>query len=128
MNRKLLSALAAGLLFAGTTVTEFAATLVTYEFTITGQQLMNYTIANGSSGQTAVDNGIYNDVRKRGGYSSYLASENTDFVNWTNTTDEKLVSFNLWGYDGKGANWEEKYQIYDLGNTPTNTTPDKYSL
>ncbi len=121
MKRKYFSLLAAGLLFVGSTATSFAASLVTYEFTITGQQLMSYTIANGTSGPTAVDNGIYNGARAGGGYHSYLESENANFQNWAETTDDRLVYFNLWGYDGKGENWGEKFKVYDWGNSPTST-------
>jgi hypothetical protein len=132
MNRKLLSALAAGLLFTVSTATAFAANLVTYEFSFTGAQLMSYTTANGVFGPNAADNGIYNGARLGGGeqtydtppgtddsYRSYVDSEKDDFINWRNTTRDRLVQVELWGFDGKADNWGEKYKVNDWGNNPT---------
>ena len=123
MKKKLLAGLAVGLFATASSTTIFATTLVTYEFTITGDQLMNYVITKGDDGSTAAENNIFDGARLyRGNDSrSYIASQNTSFDTWATTTTERLMDFNLWGYDGKGENWGEIYKVYDWVNTPTSS-------
>ncbi|VAV95399.1 hypothetical protein MNBD_ALPHA02-2200 [hydrothermal vent metagenome] len=119
MQKKLLTGLVAAVMFSGVSLTSFA-TVLTYEFTITSDQLMNYNMVNGIDGSTAVDNGQYENARLFRSYSngwgdqyrSYWASSNGDFNSWAQSGD-RLVQFNLWGYDGNGTKWGEKYKVYD---------------
>ncbi len=126
-------AIMAGVFVIGATSTVSATTLKTYEFTIKGEQLMSYTTANGADGSTAVDNGLYEGARLLRNYSStgwgdydrsYHSSSQSAFTNWATTSGDKVVDFNLWGYDGNGAKWGEVYKVYDWANTPTSSDAD----
>jgi len=99
------------------------ATQVTYEYTINGRDLMNYVTADGTDGSTAIDNDIYNGARlyRNIDSRSYINSEKDSFTNWANNTTDRLADFNLWGYDGNGANWGEIYKVYSWGDTPTSS-------
>ena len=86
-----------------------------WRFSFTSDDLMNVTTANGAVGTTAVENGIYDGARLyrgEGGLRSYDTT-NPALANWMQTTDMKLVEFNLWGYNGRGANWGEEFRPAD---------------
>ena len=100
-----------------------AASMATYEFTLTGTQMMSYTFVNGASGSSPVDNGLYTGARlfktwdNQAGdytaqYASYQRSSNRDFVLWT-LGEDKIVDLQLWGYGGNGNNWGETYKVQD---------------
>ena len=94
---------------------------VSYKFSFTGADLMNYVIFDGADGDSAADNGIFDGarlVRNVPGYSrSYVASQNDGFETWATTTTDKLLSFNLWGLDGNGAHWGDDYKPESWGAT-----------
>jgi hypothetical protein len=114
------------------------ATVSTYEFSFTAEDLMSYTTFAGPDGSTAADNGLFNGARARrdGVYKtgplasrSFWTSQSGTFTTWTTSTTDKFLSFNLWGLDGLGANWGEDYKptawgttTYPAGWTPTVTT------
>ena len=107
------------------------AALATYNFTINAQDLVQYESANGVDGSTAIDNGLYSGARLLrtydastgwgNQYRSYWDSSNSYFSAWNSITDERMVDFNLWGYDGNGANWGEQYKVNSWGGVPTST-------
>ena len=94
------------------------AATIRYEFSFTADDLMSYVTASGLDGSTAADNGIFDGgrlVRQNlvSGHTytrSYVGSEQTAFTYWANSTNDRLISFNLWGLDGRGARWGEDYK------------------
>ena len=135
MEKKILGGIVIGFFTISATNAVYGTTLKTYEFTITGEQLMSYTTANGTDGSSAVDNGLYDGARLFRNYDdaggswgtydrSYHASSQGAFTNWAATSGDRLVDFNLWGYDGNGAKWGEVYKVYDWANTPTSSDAD----
>lgn len=120
--KRLLAAGLAGIVLAGMATTAMAAK-ITYEFSFSGDQLLEYTTANGADGSTAVDNDLYYGARRFNVYnastgtysdsfSSFEQSSKADFLAWRSAGD-RLVDINLWGYGGKGANWGETYRVDD---------------
>ena len=116
MNRLL--AFCASLLLLSV-VTSARALTVTQTYQFTGADLMNYVIAPGPDGSTAAGNGEFDGARlRRDGTNpdgqlarrSYWGSQNEDFTNWLETTNDRFLSFNLWGLDGRGASWGEDYK------------------
>jgi len=89
----------------------------TWRFSFTSNDLMNVVTAEGADGTTAVDNGVYDGARlyrnNGNGLRSYNASTNDALGTWMNDTGMRLVEFNLWGYDGRGANWGEEFKPKD---------------
>ncbi|WP_228855786.1 PEP-CTERM sorting domain-containing protein [Desulfomarina profundi] len=117
----LLLVLTAITLAASTTV--YAASMATYEFTLTGIEIVSYTVYNGASGSSPVDNDLYSGARLfktwdnqqwqyTDQYASYQQSSNRDFISWTLGGD-KIVDLQLWGYGGRGNNWGERYKVQD---------------
>ena len=101
-----------------------------WRFSFTSSDLMNVVTAQGAEGSTAVDNGLYSGARlyrdnfgndyngdgsvdKDDWLRSYQDDTDTQMVNWMNTTAARLVEFNLWGYNGRGANWGEEFKPQD---------------
>jgi hypothetical protein len=130
MRKKLLAGLITGILVSGLSSTAFGTTLATYEFTISGNQLMSYATANGGDTDSAIATGLYDGGRRfqnwdttngwGEAYRSYQTSSQGDFVNWAANGD-RLVDFNLWGHGGNGSNWGEIYNLNDWPNSPTST-------
>lgn len=121
MKKRVLTGLVVGLAILGMAGMAFATNLVTYEYTINGAALMSYSsFASGVAGDSAAANLLFDGARLyRGNDSrSFVATQNAAFTTWATTTTDRLVDFNLWGYDGRGANWGEVYKVYDWG-TPT---------
>ncbi|GEM_PF-2240093 len=101
------------------------ATVQTYEFSFTAQNMLSYQTANGADGSTAVQNSLFDGARlKRNGSSpglgssrSYVASENVGFQSWADNTTDKFLDFNLWGLDGNGAKWGDDFKPTAWGST-----------
>jgi hypothetical protein len=110
----LFSLMAAVILIAGTAK---ASPTGTWRFSFTSDDLMNVVTVDGVDGSTAVDNGVYDGARLYRNDGDYLHScnegTNDALITWMNTTDMRLVEFNIWGYDGRGANWGEEYKPMD---------------
>ncbi len=125
MNGKLLGIFATTLvtssLFAGSAL----AGLVKYEFTFTGADLLGYELAKGAKGNTAVESRLYDgaallafgsDATHKKAAASYVKKDHKKFERrWNNLADRGFVldTFNLWGLDGKGANWGEDFKPYE---------------
>ena len=96
-----------------------AGNTVSYKFSFTGADLMNYVIADGADGSSAADNGLFEGarlVRNAPGYTrSYVETQNDAFENWATTTTDKFLGFNLWGLDGNGANWGDDFKATSYG-------------
>lgn len=116
--------------------TVFAASMATYEFTLTGIQMMSYTVFNGAPGSSPVDNGLYSGARLfktwddpsrtyTAQFASYQQSSNTDFVLWT-LGEDKIIDLQLWGYGGHGNNWGESYKVQSWG-AASSTDPNWHS-
>ncbi len=109
-------------------VSSFATNLKTYRFTINGADLMSYKLQDtegNDENKSAADNGIYNGARYYKGRKkadpharNYISSEKDKFNTWATTTTARLTDFNIWGYDGNGANWGEIYKVYDWPEDP----------
>ncbi|MEP3351449.1 MAG: PEP-CTERM sorting domain-containing protein [Marinomonas sp.] len=95
------------------------ASIVTYEFSFTAQDMMNYSFVNGADGSTAAENGLFDGARlsREGGPSefkrTYVESEHSDFTDWATTTTDRLTTLNFWGFDGRGAGWGEDFKHTD---------------
>lgn len=84
--------------------------------------MLNNHFVNGIDGRTAVDNDLYDGARlMRVGTNpnapeaarTYVESEHETFNRqWNSYKDNDYVfdAFNLWGLDGRGANWGEDYK------------------
>jgi len=101
-----------------------SATVTTYQFSFTAADLMSYKLVDGADGSSAAANNLFDGARlKRDGtnassanaFRSYRASQNQGFDNWAKSTTDRLMSFNLWGFDGLGANWGEDYKPTSWG-------------
>lgn len=98
------------------------ADTVRYEFSFTAADLMSYVTAAGSDNTSAAANGVYDGARlirlnlDGNGIAntrSYWASESAAFTAWAGSTNDRLLSLNLWGLNGRGANWGEDYKPLD---------------
>lgn len=135
MKKKLLLGMLAGFLAITILgVQTVSATTMTYKFTITAADLMNYVTVNGADGSSALDNGLYEGARllrlRDGGQTdvrSYHSSTNVDFASWAETTTDRLVEFNLWGYDGRGINWGEIYKVDSWGDEVPTTNNSNWT-
>ncbi len=109
----------------------------TWQFTITGADMMNVVYADGATGDKPVDLGIYEGARLYRGVDpdptavnyarSYVEgtyNENGAFETWFTTTTNRLASFNLWGQDGRGEGWGEVFNSTDQNgiSSPTGWT------
>lgn len=129
MKKSLFFLLAVAFIFSVTT-SALATNLVTYDYTISGADLMSYAIVDGTDGSVAIDNGLYEGARKvrtfdsnNTEFRSYWASQNTAFQTYAaSASANRLVEFNLWGYNGLGVGWGEIYKVNSWGDeTPTST-------
>ncbi len=118
--KKLFTTGVVGLFLIGMTSSALAL-VVTYDYSFSGDQLMQYITFDGTSNtSTAVDEGMYYGARRINffdnngnydeSYSSFHSSTNDAFVDWTYTGD-RLVDINLWGYGGNAANWGESFKV-----------------
>lgn len=104
-------AVAGGLFFSAAA----HATNVTYEFSFTAADMMNYVIVDGADGSTAVDNSLFDGARltREGGspyIRSYIETQNDAFETWATSTTHTMNAFNIWGFDGLGAKWGDDYK------------------
>lgn len=114
MQKKLTTALALAASFWTTTAAQ--ASLVTYEFSFTAEDVLSYAFANGADGSSAADNSLFDGARLvrddgTGNMArSYVQSQHGAFDNWATSTTDRLTTLNLWGFDGRGAGWGEDYK------------------
>lgn len=117
-----------------------SASTIWYQYTIEGSKLMSYAIRDGNIGSTAVQNGLYDGARlyrsneglgdltgngvvnSDDWLRSYWSVSNAQFSSWASTTNLKMASFNLWGYDGNVLNWGEYYKV-KYWNNDSSTIP-----
>jgi len=96
-----------------------AGSTVSYKFSFTGADLMKYVLVNGATGSTAASNGLFDGARLvrnvPGNSRSYIAAQNGGFETWAETTNDKFLSFNLWGLDGRGVSWGEDFKPMSYG-------------
>jgi hypothetical protein len=124
MNKKLSILLSTGLATAMLSSSALAS-IVTYEFSFTAQDVMDYTFVDGVDGSTAAENGLFNGARltREGGAPydkrTYVASEHAAFTDWATTTTDRLTTINLWGFDGRGIGWGEDFKHTDRENVST---------
>ncbi|GEM_PF-2344772 len=104
-----------------------------WEYTFSGEDIMNYTIFDGPDWSKAADLGIYSGARVYVPFDpqtqtngspirSYYASTNDAFESWANTTDSRVYRINLWGYDGMATEFGEFYKVW-AWNAPGSTVP-----
>ncbi len=124
MNMKLINTMRPSLIVAIGVLTLCAtatqASIVRYEFSFTAADMMSFITVDGVDGSTAVDNSLFDGARLvrqdlvpggGNGYTrSYVQSENAAFSNWADTTNDRLLGFNLWGLDGNGAKWGDDFK------------------
>jgi hypothetical protein len=97
------------------------AAIKEYQFSFTAADVLNYVIADGADGSTPAQNGLFDGARLKrnglsggaGSYRSYVTSQHNGFTSWANTTTDRMLSFNLWGLDGRGAGWGEDFKPLD---------------
>ena len=94
-----------------------AVQAMTYSYSFSGADLMNYVSANYADGTSAVDAGLLNGARK------YSESDGTQLYSWISSTSEnfqelaelsgyRLAAFNFWGYGGAAAEaWGETFDV-----------------
>ena len=92
-----------------------ASDTVTYQFSFNAAKLLSYERADavGNAGNSAVDSGCTGGARlqRRDMVSTYQTpGQYNDFQTWATGTPDRLLQFNLWGLDGRGANWGEDYK------------------
>jgi len=91
------------------------ATVTWYEFSFTAADLMDAVYVSGEVGETAAENGLYDGARlsREGGSPydkrTYVTVQHQNFLNWQTDCTQRFASFNLWGFDGRGAGWGEDY-------------------
>jgi hypothetical protein len=102
------------------------ADMVTRTYVFTGADLLNNVFVSGADGSTPVNNDLYDGARllrvgTDGAASdagrTYVASQQDKFTTrWSQYAADGYVfdSFNLWGLDGRGANWGEDYKPYEF--------------
>jgi len=89
-----------------------------WEFTFSGEDLMNYTIFDGADGSKPVELGIFSGamtyvpVNTGTPIRSYQASTNDAFETWATTSGDKVWRINLWGYNGAAASYGESYKVW----------------
>lgn len=103
-----------------------SAQALVYNFSFTADDIMFVTYYDGADGSTAfLDNGIANGARLFRDYDpqtyverSYWASQRNDFQARKNQLIDDGIDycdFNLWGYNGRGEGWGERYMIGERG-------------
>jgi len=90
-------------------------------FSWTAADLLDIEFVNGEDGTTAAENGLFDGARRlrdgsnRGGDTArtFIESQHDLFNDRFDAlveNDEGLNSFNLWGLDGRGAEWGEDFK------------------
>ena len=111
------SALATTLLLTGTV----AEADVIRTLTWTAADMLESQFVDGDDGTTAAENGLFNGARRlrdgasKGGESArtFIGSQHDLFntrLDALEDNEETLDSFNLWGLDGRGAEWGEDFK------------------
>jgi hypothetical protein len=114
--------------------------IITQTYQFTAADLMKHSYVAGADGTTAAENGLFDGARlRRDGTSgsgplaarSYVSSHHASFSNWASTTTDRMLSFNLWGLDGRGAGWGEdfkpNYWVSHSGPTGWTTWEDTWT-
>ncbi len=110
------------------------ATITTYEFSFTAEDMLSYVTVDGTEGSSAADNEVFDGARlRRDGTNpsgplasrSYWESQNGAFTSWATGTTDRFLSFNIWGFDGRGIHWGEDFKPHAwVGSTePAGWTP-----
>lgn len=104
--------------------TSVSADPLTVTISFTAADLFEQVYVAGADGSTAADNALFDGARllrvgTNGNHAdagrTYVASQHSNFqTRWNQYAQDGYVftSFNLWGLDGRGANWGEDYKPY----------------
>jgi len=101
-----------------------AASYSYWQFSFTGEDLMNNVFVEGEDDSSAADNDLYDGARllrvganpnHEDAARTFVESEHQTFnKRWADLHEEGYTFsyFNLWGLDGRGENWGEDYKPY----------------